>query len=74
MITTGIVSVRIHDNHWKTHLKGAYCSDKHFLFQALVNHLWLGKSLRDAIAAPVLFVDSQTALTFEPTFDQVKHV
>lgn len=38
-----------------------------------MNHLWLGKSLKDAIAAPVLFVDSQTALTFEPTFDKVKH-
>lgn len=38
-----------------------------------MNHLWLGKSLKDAIAAPVLFVDSQTTLTFEPTFDKVKH-
>eukprot|EP00066_Takifugu_rubripes_P024514 XP_011613780.1 PREDICTED: gamma-glutamyltransferase 5 [Takifugu rubripes] len=40
------------------------------MVSALVNHLWLGKSLKDAIAAPVLFVDSKTVLTFEPTFDK----
>lgn len=38
-----------------------------------MNHLWFGKSLKDSIAAPILFVDSQTRVTFEPTFDKVKH-
>lgn len=48
-----------------------------FLFpfdtQTLMNHLWFGENLKDSIAAPVLFVDSGTAVTFEPTFDKVKH-
>ncbi|XP_040011096.1 gamma-glutamyltransferase 5a isoform X2 [Xiphias gladius] len=35
----------------------------------LMNHLWFGKSLKEAIAAPVVFVDSQNALKFEPKFD-----
>ncbi|KAF3696079.1 Glutathione hydrolase 5 proenzyme [Channa argus] len=37
---------------------------------ALMNHLWFGKSLKDAIAAPVVFVDAQNALKFEPKFDK----
>ncbi|KAM3610452.1 uncharacterized protein V6R79_004118 [Siganus canaliculatus] len=37
---------------------------------ALMNHLWFGKSLKEAIAAPVVFVDSQNALKFEARFDQ----
>ncbi|KAG7241407.1 hypothetical protein INR49_025607, partial [Caranx melampygus] len=37
---------------------------------ALMNHLWFGKSLKDAIAAPVVFVDSQNAVKFEPNFDE----
>lgn len=41
--------------------------------QTLMHHLWLGENLKDAIAAPVLFVDSQTGLTFEPKFDEVRH-
>lgn len=41
------------------------------LFQALMNHLWFGKSLKEAIAAPVVFVDSQNAVKFEPKFDKV---
>uniref|UniRef100_A0A3Q1J5P1 Uncharacterized protein n=1 Tax=Anabas testudineus TaxID=64144 RepID=A0A3Q1J5P1_ANATE len=36
----------------------------------LMNHLWFGKSLKEAIAAPVVFVDSQSALKFEPNFDK----
>ncbi|XP_071338344.1 gamma-glutamyltransferase 5a isoform X1 [Trachinotus anak] len=36
----------------------------------LMNHLWFGKSLKEAIAAPVVFVDSQNALKFEPNFDK----
>ncbi|XP_041792696.1 gamma-glutamyltransferase 5a [Chelmon rostratus] len=37
---------------------------------ALLNHLWFGKSLKEAIAAPVVFVDSQNAAKFEPRFDK----
>lgn len=44
-----------------------------FLFQALMNHLWFGKSLKEAIASPVVFVDSENALKFEPNFDEVNH-
>lgn len=51
--------------------------DQRFLFpfetQTLMNHLWFGQNLKDSIAAPLLFVDSETAVTFEPTFDKVKH-
>ncbi|XP_068995204.1 gamma-glutamyltransferase 5a [Embiotoca jacksoni] len=37
---------------------------------AIMNHLWLGKNLKEAIAAPVVFVDSQNAVKFEPSFDK----
>ncbi|XP_070760445.1 gamma-glutamyltransferase 5a [Enoplosus armatus] len=37
---------------------------------ALMNHLWFGKSLKEAIAAPVVYVDSQNAVKFEPKFDK----
>lgn len=36
-----------------------------------MNYLWLGKSLPDAIAAPILFVDGLTVIKGEPGFDQV---
>ncbi|XP_012673199.2 gamma-glutamyltransferase 5a [Clupea harengus] len=36
----------------------------------IMNHLWMGKSLKDAISAPVVFVDSKNALNFEPNFDK----
>lgn len=36
-----------------------------------MNHLWFGKSLKEAIAAPVVFVDSQNAVKFEANFDEV---
>ncbi|XP_056146571.1 glutathione hydrolase 5 proenzyme isoform X2 [Lampris incognitus] len=36
---------------------------------SLINHLWLGKSLGDAIAAPVVFVDAKNNLKFEPGFE-----
>ncbi|KAK1786654.1 hypothetical protein P4O66_003092 [Electrophorus voltai] len=36
----------------------------------LMNHLWFGKSLKDSIAAPVVFVNSKNALRFEPDFDK----
>lgn len=38
-----------------------------------MNHLWFGKSLKEAIAAPVVFVDSQGVVKFEPGFDEVRH-
>uniref|UniRef100_A0A8C5DAT9 Glutathione hydrolase 5 proenzyme-like n=1 Tax=Gouania willdenowi TaxID=441366 RepID=A0A8C5DAT9_GOUWI len=37
---------------------------------AIINHLWFGKSLKDAIAAPVVFVDSLNVVKFEATFNQ----
>lgn len=37
---------------------------------ALMNHLWFGKSLKEAIATPVVFVDSQNAVKFEPKFNK----
>ncbi|XP_059906033.1 glutathione hydrolase 5 proenzyme [Gadus macrocephalus] len=37
---------------------------------ALMNHLWLGMSLQEAIAAPVVFVDSKNGLQFGPGFDE----
>ncbi|XP_041644082.1 gamma-glutamyltransferase 5a [Cheilinus undulatus] len=36
----------------------------------LMNHLWFGKSLKEAVATPVVFVDSQNAAKFEPKFDK----
>uniref|UniRef100_A0AAQ6A539 Glutathione hydrolase n=1 Tax=Amphiprion ocellaris TaxID=80972 RepID=A0AAQ6A539_AMPOC len=36
----------------------------------LMNHLWLGKSLKEAIAAPVVYVNSENTVYFEPSFDK----
>ncbi|XP_029999937.1 gamma-glutamyltransferase 5a isoform X1 [Sphaeramia orbicularis] len=36
----------------------------------LMNHLWFGKSLKEAIAAPVVFVNSTNAVRFESHFDK----
>uniref|UniRef100_A0A3B3CC47 Gamma-glutamyltransferase 5a n=1 Tax=Oryzias melastigma TaxID=30732 RepID=A0A3B3CC47_ORYME len=41
---------------------------------ALINHLWLGKSLEDAINTAIVFVDSKNAVKFEPDFDKVKGI
>lgn len=38
-----------------------------------MNHLWFGKSLKEAIATPVVFVNSENAVKFEPNFDEVNH-
>lgn len=40
--------------------------------QAIVNKLWLGFSLTDAIAAPILHVNSKGHVEFEPKFNQVR--
>uniref|UniRef100_A0A3Q2QJF7 Gamma-glutamyltransferase 5-like n=1 Tax=Fundulus heteroclitus TaxID=8078 RepID=A0A3Q2QJF7_FUNHE len=40
------------------------------LASALINHLWFGKSLKEAIATPVVFVDSENSVKFEPNFDK----
>ncbi|XP_037337263.2 gamma-glutamyltransferase 5a [Pungitius pungitius] len=40
------------------------------LVSALMNHLWLGKSLKEAIAAPVVYVNGRNILAFEPNFDE----
>ncbi|KAL4660381.1 gamma-glutamyltransferase 5-like [Arapaima gigas] len=37
---------------------------------AIMNHLWFGKDLKEAISAPVVFVDSENAVKFESSFDQ----
>ncbi|XP_063345577.1 glutathione hydrolase 5 proenzyme-like [Pelmatolapia mariae] len=37
---------------------------------ALMNHLWFGKSLKDAINTPVVYVDSENAVKFEPNFEK----
>ncbi|XP_062399411.1 gamma-glutamyltransferase 5a [Sardina pilchardus] len=37
----------------------------------IMNHLWMGKSLKEAISAPVVFVSSANTLSFEPAFDKV---
>ncbi|XP_024132081.1 glutathione hydrolase 5 proenzyme [Oryzias melastigma] len=36
----------------------------------LIHHLWLGKSLEDAIKNSIVFVDSNNELEFEPAFDK----
>ncbi|XP_062855576.1 gamma-glutamyltransferase 5a [Trichomycterus rosablanca] len=36
----------------------------------LMNYLWFDKSLKDSIDSPVVFVDGENALKFEPKFDQ----
>uniref|UniRef100_A0A8C7E0T9 Gamma-glutamyltransferase 5 n=1 Tax=Oncorhynchus kisutch TaxID=8019 RepID=A0A8C7E0T9_ONCKI len=37
---------------------------------SIMNHLWLGMSLKEAIAAPVVFVDGNNNVNFEPAFDK----
>uniref|UniRef100_A0A3B4EXK1 Gamma-glutamyltransferase 5-like n=1 Tax=Pundamilia nyererei TaxID=303518 RepID=A0A3B4EXK1_9CICH len=37
---------------------------------ALINHLWFGKSLKDAINTPVVYVDSENAVKFELNFEK----
>ncbi|XP_061782950.1 glutathione hydrolase 5 proenzyme [Nerophis lumbriciformis] len=37
---------------------------------SLINHLWLGMTLKEAIAAPILYVDSKNQVNFEADFDQ----
>ncbi|KAM7369039.1 hypothetical protein PAMP_013338 [Pampus punctatissimus] len=40
---------------------------------SVINHLWLGMNLTDAIAAPIVFVDSENNVNFERTFNKVKY-
>nr|XP_040054104.1 glutathione hydrolase 5 proenzyme [Gasterosteus aculeatus aculeatus] len=37
---------------------------------SMMNRLWLGMNLKDAIAAPIVFVDSSNGVNFEPGFDK----
>ncbi|XP_034997719.2 glutathione hydrolase 5 proenzyme [Hippoglossus stenolepis] len=37
---------------------------------SLINHLWLGMSLEDAITAPIVYVDANNNVNFEPGFDK----
>ncbi|XP_068617139.1 gamma-glutamyltransferase 5a [Brachionichthys hirsutus] len=36
----------------------------------IVNNIWFGKSLKESIDAPVVYVDSQNLVAFEPDFDE----
>ncbi|XP_068191610.1 glutathione hydrolase 5 proenzyme [Antennarius striatus] len=36
---------------------------------SIINHLWLGMTLKDAIAMPIAFVDSKNNVKFEPGFN-----
>ncbi|XP_037536637.1 gamma-glutamyltransferase 5a [Nematolebias whitei] len=38
---------------------------------ALINHLWFKKSLKEAIGVPIIFVDSEDVVKFEPKWDKV---
>lgn len=38
--------------------------------QAIMNKLWLGLDLQESIKAPILHVDSQGAVNYEPSFSQ----
>uniref|UniRef100_A0A3Q3AHZ1 Glutathione hydrolase n=1 Tax=Kryptolebias marmoratus TaxID=37003 RepID=A0A3Q3AHZ1_KRYMA len=40
----------------------------------LINHLWFKKSLKEAIDDPVIFVDPEDKVMFEPKWDKVKHL
>lgn len=37
-----------------------------------MNRLWLKMSLKDAIATPIVYVDSRNNVNFEPGFEKVK--
>ncbi|KAM9338501.1 glutathione hydrolase 5 proenzyme [Symphorus nematophorus] len=37
---------------------------------SIINRLWLGMNLKDAISSPIVFVDSGNNVTFEPSFDK----
>lgn len=39
-----------------------------------MNHLWLGMSLEEAVATPIVFVSSRNDVNFEPGFDKVKRL
>lgn len=39
--------------------------------QSVINHLWLGMSLKEAIDAPIVYVDSKNNVNFPAGFDQV---
>uniref|UniRef100_A0A3Q0QRT4 Gamma-glutamyltransferase 5a n=1 Tax=Amphilophus citrinellus TaxID=61819 RepID=A0A3Q0QRT4_AMPCI len=42
----------------------------YLIHPAIMNHLWFGKSLEEAIDTPVVFVDSKNAVKFEPKFEK----
>lgn len=37
-----------------------------------MNRLWLKMSLKDAVATPIVYVDSKNSVKFESGFDEVK--
>ncbi|XP_023658680.2 gamma-glutamyltransferase 5a [Paramormyrops kingsleyae] len=38
--------------------------------QTIMNHLWFGMNLKDAISTPIVYVDQKNTVKFEPKFDQ----
>lgn len=47
--------------------------DSLLFLQSIMNRLWLGMNLTDAIAAPIAFVDSNNNLKLESNFDKVRY-
>lgn len=43
-----------------------------YLFQTIMNKLWLGLDLTEAIAAPILHVNSKGHVEYEPKFNEVR--
>lgn len=75
MITSAVASVAPLNSRSRLSASLLVCSHAHILFlQAVMNHLWLGMSLEDAVAKPIVFVDSKNSVNFEPGFDKVEHL
>lgn len=50
-----------------------FCLQDALLFwQSIMNRLWLGMNLREAITVPIVFVDSKNNVNFEPAFEKVR--
>lgn len=43
-----------------------------YFFQTIMNKLWLGFDLTEAIAAPILHVNSKGHVEYEPKFNEVR--
>lgn len=47
--------------------------DSPLFLQSMINRLWLGMNLKDAIAAKIVFVKAENEVNFEPCFDEVRY-